>query len=512
MKSHLFSSLKGTAKLLLAASIATLFSWQTLANNEAESAVDLVIKNTTVLSAKDKHHTDIKTNHWVAIDNGRILEISNGNIIPKAKQVVDGTGKYLMPGLMDSHTHLTKMPGINRHDKNAAKMQKAFLERQGRNYLYYGVTQIVDAANGPDFIDWFNQDEYSPKAFFCGGMNIYQGYGVIGIPYHKLHERRPYYIALPSDPDASDAIKAAHQIDAVVRRIANDGATCAKLFIEDGFDTQKHWPILSTENFLKISQLAKAANLPVMAHANATDMYEIAIDAKVSILAHGLWNWLEERKMSTTEQFPPNVQAVLDKVIANDIAYQPTFNVIRSLKELMMKESLNDPEYQTILPKWQLDWYKSEKGQWFAKEMQKDWGNASIDFIVNRFAQKEVIGQRVLNYLYKNGATILLATDTPPATTFASQPGIATYKELKTMHQAGVDLSGLFAAATLNNAKAYNVDDDYGTVSKGKVANLLLLDSNPLTTVDAYNDIHSVILNGKAIERAMLHIDRLDNN
>lgn len=77
------------------------------------------------------------------------------------------------------------------------------------------------------------------------------------------------------------------------------------------------------------------------------------------------------------------------------------------------------------------------------------------------------------------------------------------------MHQAGVGLASLLSAATISNAKAFSIDDRYGSVAVNKIANLLLLNSDPLKSVSAYNDIDSVIVNGTMIKRATLHINAL---
>lgn len=244
-----------------------------------------------------------------------------------------------------------------------------------------------------------------------------------------------------------------------------------------------------------------------MAHANATDMQTISVDANATIMGHGLWNWLEEENNS--DELPPKVLAVLDGIIAKDIAYQPTLNVIRSLTDLMVAGHLSLPGYKNVLPQWQIDWYLSKEGQWFANEMHQDWDGLPIEQIIQRFTHKQINGQKALKYLYQNNATILLASDTPPAPTYASQPGIATYMELKDMHKSGMDLTGILAAATLNNAKAYHLTNDYGSIESGKMANLLLLNSNPLENISAYDDINTVILKGKAISRNQLHIDKL---
>jgi imidazolonepropionase-like amidohydrolase len=68
----------------------------------------------------------------------------------------------------------------------------------------------------------------------------------------------------------------------------------------------------------------------------------------------------------------------------------------------------------------------------------------------------------------------------------------------------GVPLDKILKAATIGNAKAFNLDKQYGTVEEGKKANLLLLRSNPLATLSAYNEIDIVFLAGTAIQRETL--------
>ena len=68
----------------------------------------------------------------------------------------------------------------------------------------------------------------------------------------------------------------------------------------------------------------------------------------------------------------------------------------------------------------------------------------------------------------------------------------------------GVPLEQLFRAATLTNAQAFKIDNDYGSIEPGKVANLLMLKSNTLKQVEAYNQIEYVIKSGISIEHRKL--------
>jgi imidazolonepropionase-like amidohydrolase len=75
------------------------------------------------------------------------------------------------------------------------------------------------------------------------------------------------------------------------------------------------------------------------------------------------------------------------------------------------------------------------------------------------------------------------------------------------MARSGIPLSAIFAAGTINNARQFRLDKDFGTVETGKVANLLLLEANPLADVEAWSKIDTVILRGEPIERERLAAD-----
>ena len=75
------------------------------------------------------------------------------------------------------------------------------------------------------------------------------------------------------------------------------------------------------------------------------------------------------------------------------------------------------------------------------------------------------------------------------------------------MAQAGLPLPVIFRAATLNNARQFGLAKDYGTVEPGKIANLLLLDANPLESMRAWTQIDKIVLHGAVIERETLAAD-----
>ncbi|MFL6548769.1 MAG: amidohydrolase family protein, partial [Povalibacter sp.] len=164
--------------------------------------------------------------------------------------------------------------------------------------------------------------------------------------------------------------------------------------------------------------------------------------------------------------------------------------------------------YAKVVPGPLLEWYASDAGQWYKRGMRQDYGGMPDSKIASIHLQIGERGMRAVHYLNELGHPLLLGSDTPSSPTFGNQPGYDTYRELRLLAQSGVSLDAIFRAGTINNARQFHLDKDYGTVAAGKIANLLLLDSNPLESVRAWSQIDKVILRGNAIERETLAADR----
>jgi imidazolonepropionase-like amidohydrolase len=109
----------------------------------------------------------------------------------------------------------------------------------------------------------------------------------------------------------------------------------------------------------------------------------------------------------------------------------------------------------------------------------------------------------------QQGARLLFGTDTAVGGFgWSHPPGFAGYWEMKAWARGGVPLDAIFRAATLENAKAFGLENEVGSVGTGRRANLLLLSKNPLEDLTAYEAIEKVILNGKVIDRETLSARR----
>jgi imidazolonepropionase-like amidohydrolase len=472
-------------------------------------ATDLLIENVTIVSPE---RTQPSVTQFVLIRDGRIAQIS-AKPLPAAKNAMklNGAGKFLTPGIMDAHVHLTTPPGLpmGTDDPSFAPLIDAFNKQQPRSYLYFGVTQVLDTAHVGNGLEIFEAQPQHPDLFQCGAAPVLDGYPTVFIDPKTRYQVAPDYIFEPANAKAHPlppgARQADHTPEAIVERIAASGALCMKIFIEDGFGPNADWPLISKETLQRIRVATRKHGLILVAHANALGMQRMALDAQVDVLAHGLWNWDEAADQSG---IPPVIAAHLKRIHSSGTGYEPTLRVLAGTADLFREDTLKDPTYAKVVPAALLQWYGTDAGQWYKRQMRQEYGNASDARIASIQLQVGEHGMRAVHYLQELGHPFLLGSDTPSSPTYGSQPGYDTYREMRLLAQSGVPLDAVFRAATLNNARRFHLEKDYGTVAVGKVANLLLLEENPLQSLRAWSQIDKVILRGAVIERESLAADR----
>jgi imidazolonepropionase-like amidohydrolase len=490
---------------------ATLASVVGLALVHPVRGAELVIEQVTVVSPQ---LAAARPKQNVLIRDGRIVSVDAKSVSAAAGAVrIDGRGKFLTPGLMDSHVHVGEVPGFplgGDTDPAMSSMRDAYMRQQPRSYLYYGVTQVLNLLSSPERAAAFEAQPQHPDLYSCNAAIVLDGYPAVFVEDKAVRYRAwPEYIYEPANaakhPLPAGADAAQHTPEAVIGRLATSGIRCIKIFIEDGFGEANDWPIMSKETLQRVRAETRKRGLLLIAHANAIDMQRIAVEAQVDVLAHGLWNWNE---YSTDQGVPPAIAAHLREIHAKKIGYQPTLRVIAGLADLFREDTLQDPAYKKIVPPALLEWYATPAGQWFKEEMRKGMGGPPDMKAMHTYMVVGSRGMRATKYLFDLGHPLLLGSDTPSAPTFGAQPGYDTYREMRMMAQSGIPLPAIFRAGTLNNARQFGLDKDYGTVEPGKIANLLLLTQNPLETMRAWTSIDRIILHGSVIKRESLAAPR----
>lgn len=139
-------------------------------------ADSLLIENVTLIDGTGRPPMVAAS---VLVEGDRIQLISDEPINPPANtQRIDGTGQYLIPGLMDMHIHLTGGADVTPEGLTVTTMDRTRGVRALHSYLYTGVTSVYDAGNVPDYILGLRDDERSgklvaPRIFATGGIVTY---------------------------------------------------------------------------------------------------------------------------------------------------------------------------------------------------------------------------------------------------------------------------------------------------------------------------------------------------
>jgi imidazolonepropionase-like amidohydrolase len=420
--------------------------------------------------------------------------------------VVRGQGRYLTPGLIDGHVHLADVPGVS--DAALPALAEAYFRQLPRSYVYFGFTTVVDLnLVDRERLEQMRKAEIGPDVFDCGNaVALANGYPMNYLPPSERFERYPNFLYDPRQADSSPKkyLPEEHSPEAAVHRVAAGGGICLKGFYERGFDSQsRNLPVPTVELMRRVRD-AGQPELPLLLHANSLDAHRFAVEVGVDAVAHGLWNWGASNPGDSVE-LPQPVREVLDAERQAGIAYMPTSRVIAGLADLFVPKFLDDPHIAKVLPAQLIAWYRTQDGRWFAREMAKEFGGLSDEGI-----RKLLTGgrqrERSLAYVTMHGGKILFGSDTPSAPTYANPPGYNGYLELREMESAGVSPRQILTAATVENARFFRLEDRYGTIEPGKIANLLLLREDPLKSTTAFDTIDTVILRGRIISREKMAV------
>jgi len=464
------------------------------------------ITDVTIISPENLDHVATGT---VVIEDGRILRIDRSTRAPKPPAgavVIPGKGQYLVPSLIDSHVHLASVPGMN-SDQQAGKSQmiEAYRRQLPRSYLYYGYTTVVDlAVFSQKILQDVRQSPLHPDVYDCGeSLPLANGYPMSFWPAEQRFKQFPNFIY---DPAQGDKIPAEYKPEdhtpaADVTRVKNSGGICVKTFFERGFADNFKLPVITSEMIAETRRAATQSNLVLFMHGNSFESQKFGLAGNVDVIAHGMWHWKDrDRSLDNEPQVPAEIKSTLDEIAQKKIGYQPTIQVLEGERVYFEPEFLNSPAIAKVVPKELLAWFRSPEGQWFGNEINEDHLPAEqFRKIYDEGPLRRV--RQATAYLAQKDANFVFGTDTPSGPTYGNLPGLNGYLEMQQLHNAGLSLTQIFKAATINNARKLKLDAQLGSIEPGKTANLLLLSKSPLESLDAYDSISTIFLHGKPIPR-----------
>ncbi|PQJ77301.1 amidohydrolase family protein [Polaribacter glomeratus] len=416
----------------------------------------------------------LKNQHLI-IENGVFKQIFEGQISDSLKasyKIVDAKNRYLMPGMIDMHTHLNS-GGLIPPEESTRPMALEQFARYGVSTIFtlggHGFNQEVTA----ELIQKQQKHQIVAPMILATGsiLTAPGGYpipfvsGMTGLPEDQidLHEQGIFTITDETD------------LDAMFSKKKKLGLNGVKVMVESGLGGASEEPRLSNELTKKIVQKASEYNLPVFAHITRKADLQDAVNTGANVIVH-----------TPEDQLLTSADPILEKMIQDSIAYTPTLSVAYIFQYVGSAEILEDPFMQQ---------YSSAKTNrslenWFVRQMMVRSYNLDPDL------HKENILKNFTT-MYKAGVTILMGSDAGNPSII---PGYSAHKELIFMSEAGMTNAEVLRSATIAPAKFLKMEDTIGSIKEGKIASFLMLDKNPLDAIKNSQTIYKVMLEGYWIE------------
>jgi imidazolonepropionase-like amidohydrolase len=461
---------------------------------------DIWIRDVTVVSPERARplagaHVHLRGDRIVWIGTAHPPDLSPGAM------EIDGRGRFLVPGLIDGHVHLSDVPGVPTDELGKMPgIEAAYFRQLPRSYLYFGFTAVVDlSVVDHKRIDAIRAAPIGPAIFDCGGgLPIANGYPMLFVPPDARFALFPNFLydARQAEAIPSSVRPADHTPAAAVDRVARGGGICVKTYFEPGAGTLgSGLPVPTVELVRGVVDDARARRLPVLLHATSLPAHRFAVDTKVNVVAHGLYRWEAD---GSAGELPPAVREVLDDEVRSGIAMMATNRIVDHVIDLLDPSFLADPRMAKVVPAELLTWYRTE-GQALPREL-----GTQAEAVRLKFRALGDAGRAATRYFVEHGGRLLFGSDTPSELTYANPPGFNGYLELRALEKAGVSPHQILDAATRANAEVFGLARELGTIEPGKRASLLLLRADPLASTSAFDTIELVIVRGKVVSRSSL--------
>jgi imidazolonepropionase-like amidohydrolase len=448
-----------TGLLLLVACTAAL------AEAEAGSST-LAITHAAVIDATG---TPAQPDMTVVIEDGRITQIDKSADlrVPKNATVVNARGKYLIPGLWDMHVHTVFGDWLPRNEKITLPL-----------FVANGITGVRDMGGDLDVLKQWRADIAAGR--LLGPRMIIAGPMLDG--------------PIPRFPSSAPVANAAD-----ARKVVDD-------LKAQGVDFIKIQSLIPRDGYFAAADEAKKVGLTFVGHVPDAVRASEASNAGQKSIEHftGVFegcSTIEDQLIKgpktlgqNVKTFDPGRARELIALMAKNHTWQvPTLVWERGQWLVDGIDLSHDP-----LTKYAPAAWKERTWPMFVKDILKDMDTDPLP-VRKRFVQMEL---EMTLAMFRAGVRFMAGTDT--AAGVHVFPGFSLHQELALFVQAGLTPMDALQTATRNPAEFMGRLSDLGTVEKGKLADLVLLDANPLDDIGNTRKIRAVVLAGRYFSRTDL--------
>ncbi len=385
--------------------------------------------------------------------------------VPPGTDVVDGKGMWITPGLIDAHVHFSQTAwadgrpdaldarATHPYEKTIGEL-KTDPHRYGRSYLCSGVTTVFDVGGYPWTLQIANR--------FAGDMSVPRV-----VAAGPLLSTRDHWVNLPGERQFIH-LKDEESGRSGVRYLAAQNAKAVKV-----------WYL--NENAAAIRAAgdeARKHNLPLIVHATDLSQAKEALRAGAKLLVHSVWDVAVD-------------QELIDLMKANDAILSPTLTVARGYVR-MFRGAVEKRAPAIDDPNGCVDAATRARVAATATTPTplKPEDVARRDQLT---AERERLSDANLKALVAAGVSIATGTDAGNPMTLH---GPSIFAEMEAMQRAGMTPMQVIVASTAVAARAAGVQNDTGTIEKGKSADLVLLGADPSKDVGNFRKTRYVMRGG----------------
>jgi len=446
---------------------------------------DLVVTNITVI---DPETRKVRPGQEIVIDDGRIVSIRTA---PKrampAKVVIDGTGKFAIPGLMDMHAHTNLKPLhrstlalMHANGITGARDMASDCHSEKGIAMCIGEMRKVAAAIDAGTLT-------GPRLLALATMKIQSGGG----PKDPADPRARFFPQNPEQTAALIPVLIARKPDIIKMGDVIDTASYKLLLAAartNGIEVSGHIPAqLSVKQAAELGQrsIEHARDLPI-------DCSRYGASYRAAMAQPG------ETRPSPTDRVKKAVETQDAKLCAGQIAAMVrhgTYYVPTHLTRLMDYRA-SDPAFRND-PR--LAWIGAQQRQMWDRDLDRY--AAATPEQVAAFGQFFRIGLALTGQAHKAGVKVMAGTDANDTMVF---PGFSLHDELGLLVEAGLSPMDALRAATTVPAEYLRRTRDLGGLAKGKLADIVLLDADPVAAIANTKRIAYVIQGGRVSDRAAL--------
>ncbi len=400
----------------------------------------------------------------IVIEGARIAAAgARGTVaVPPQARIIRAEGRTVLPGLIDAHIH--------------------FLDFMPPMFLYFGVTSVFDTANPTE---WILATRAALNSGKIKGPRMFATGWVLDGPVERSNMEHP-----TERGGYRTHVNSAEEARVATRNMVRLGVDAIK--VHEG---------LTNELLAAIADEARQSNLEVVGHAE---------DARDSVLA-GM-RFIEHHRPVTrstvrgepardvpeADMDPALFDPLIALLIANRVYFNPTLS--RSILHLLSKERewsalalpyLEDPAWRFIPEARREYWVREARSarpapaRPVSTERQAR-GRRNVEEFVRRFVAA--------------GGKIVTGPDSAGTSGPSNIPGLAMHIEMEALVDAGLTPMQAILASTKWSAELLHQERDLGTVEPGKLADLILIEGDPLADIRNTRKIRTVILDGKVVD------------